>query len=201
MNTSKDPYAKIFNTLKILTIAGVLFICYSIPILAESNQEEENINHLDIIPKNISITKPDVSYAFEVKANRDTAKSYMDSLQNILDYIDSVEPELAPKTTYVGEFYITMYAATIEQCGSTSGITASGRKCTEDPTCHTVAVDPKVIPLGTYLIIEGYEGIIFRADDTGSAINGYDIDIYTDSEAESKKFNNQSNVKVWIVED
>ena len=94
-----------------------------------------------------------------------------------------------------------MYAATVEQCGSTSGITASGRKCTEDPTCHTVAVDPSVIPLGTYLMIEGYEGIIFRADDTGSAINGYDIDIYTDSEAESKKFNNQSNVKVWIVED
>ena len=200
MNTSKDQYAKIFNTLKILTIAGVLFIFYSIPILAESNQEEEHINHLDIMPKNISITKPDVSYAFKVKADRDTAKSHMDSVQTIYDYIDTVDPDIYTKK-YVGEFYITMYAATIEQCGSTSGITASGRKCTEDPTCHTVAVDPKVIPLGTYLMIEGYEGIIFRADDTGSAINGYDIDIYTDSEAESKKFNNQSNVKVWIVED
>lgn len=201
MNTSKDQYANIFNTLKILTIAGVLFIFYSIPILAESNQEEEHINHLDIIPKNISITKPDVSYAFEIKANRDTAKSHIDSVQLIYDYIDSIEPELAPKKTYVGEFYITMYAATIEQCGSTSGITASGRKCTENPECHTVAVDPSVIPLGSYLIIEGYDGIIFRADDTGSAINGYDIDIYTDSESESKSFNNQSGVKVWILED
>jgi 3D (Asp-Asp-Asp) domain-containing protein len=91
----------------------------------------------------------------------------------------------------------------LEQCGSTSGITASGRKVTADPTCHTVAVDPAVIPLGSYLIIDlpEYEGVIFRADDTGSAINGFDIDIFSESEIESKTFNNQSGVKVWIIKD
>jgi 3D (Asp-Asp-Asp) domain-containing protein len=114
--------------------------------------------------------------------------------------LDALEPE-AITLEYVGEFYITCYAATLEQCGSTSGITASGRKVTEDPTCHTVAVDPSVIPLGTYLIIEGYPGIVFRADDTGSAINGYDIDIFTTSESESKTFNNVSGAKVWIIKD
>lgn len=195
-----EDYSKIFNALQVLSIIGVFFIVCSIPALAEPPEEEELNYKIPTEPK-IVIEFPDVSYAFELKANRDTAKSHIDSVQHIYDYIDSVEPELAPKTTYVGEFYITMYAATVEQCGSTSGITASGRKCTEDPLCHTVAVDPSVIPLGSYLIIEGYDGIIFRADDTGSAINGYDIDIYTDSEAESKSFNNQSGVKVWIIED
>lgn len=189
----------IFTAITIITIISSICAFCSIPILAEPYSEEQ-ANRLVGIPK-ISIMKPNVSYAFEVKENREIAKANIDSLQDILNCIDSVEPELNPKKTYVGEFYITMYAATIEQCGSTSGITASGRKCTENPLCHTVAVDPKVIPLGTYLIIEGYEGIIFRADDTGSAINGYDIDIFTTSEAESKTFNNQSGVKVWILED
>lgn len=197
-----DDYSKIFNALQALSIIGVFFIVCSIPALAEPPEEEELNYKISTEPK-IVIELPDVSYAFEVKANVETAKQHLDSLSSIYDYIDSVEAEIVipPKTTYVGEFYITMYAATIEQCGSTSGITASGRKCTENPECHTVAVDPSVIPLGSYLIIEGYDGIIFRADDTGSAINGYDIDIYTDSEAESKSFNNQSGVKVWIIED
>lgn len=190
----------VFNIATVITIITTSIIFCSIPILAESYEDEEATNFNP--PKiEVCFTPPDFSYAFELKANRETAKGHFDSFQIILDYIDSVEPELSPRTTYVGEFYITMYAATIEQCGSTSGITASGRYCTEDPTCHTVAVDPSVIPLGSYLIIEGYDGIVFRADDTGSAINGYDIDIYTDSEAESKSFNNQSGVKVWIIED
>ena len=203
MNTnSNEDYSKIFNTLKWLSIAGIFFIALSIPALFGTTAEAEEVRVLQKskIHPEINITTPDVSYAFEVKANVDNAKEVIDNVLSIKETLDSVDPDIYTKK-YVGEFYITMYAATVEQCGSTSGITASGRKCTEDPTCHTVAVDPSVIPLGTYLMIEGYEGIIFRADDTGSAINGYDIDIYTDSEAESKKFNNQSNVKVWIVED
>ena len=197
--TTTDEYTKIFNTLAILSIVGVCFIVYSIPALAEPIDDEVPSKLAAPDFSNINITAPDVSYAFEVEANHEAAKDIIDSAQNIMNYIDTVEPE-AVTYEYVGEFYITMYAATIEQCGSTSGITASGRKCTEDPTCHTVAVDPKIIPLGSYLKIDGWPGV-YRADDTGSAIQNYDIDIYTDSEQESKQFNNQSGVKVWIIKD
>jgi len=41
---------------------------------------------------------------------------------------------------------------------------------------RTVAVDPKVIPLGSRLIIDGVGGYI--AEDTGKAIVGNKIDIY-----------------------
>lgn len=145
----------------------------------------------------------DIDNCLAVISNRQAAKTVIESALFISTLIDTVEPEAEYplELEYAGEFYITMYAATVEQCGNDLGITASGRKCTDDATCHTVAVDPAVIPLGTYLVIEGYDGIIFRADDTGSAINGYDIDIFTTSEAESKTFNNLAGVKVWIIVD
>jgi 3D (Asp-Asp-Asp) domain-containing protein len=45
-----------------------------------------------------------------------------------------------------------------------------------------VAVDPRVIPLGTELHIEGYGSAV--AADTGGAIQGQKIDLYMDSEHE-----------------
>lgn len=195
-----DMYEKIFNGMAVATVIGVGFIVASLPFVFDEPQEKELVK-MNVPMPDIQVKTPDVSFAFEVEQNREQARIVLDGLEFIKATIDTVEPECLPPLEYVGEFYITMYAATVEQCGNDLGITASGRKVTDDPTCHTVAVDPKVIPLGSYLIIEGYEGIIFRADDTGSAINGYDIDIFTTSESESKTFNNQSGVKVWIITD
>lgn len=193
-------YERIINGMAVATVIGVGFIVTALPMVFDNPQETELLK-LKYSKPDIQVKTPDVSFAFEVEQNREKARTVLDGLESIKATIDTVEPECLPPLEYVGEFYITMYAATVEQCGNDLGITASGRKVTDDPTCHTVAVDPKVIPLGTYLIIEGYEGIIFRADDTGSAINGYDIDIFTTSESESKTFNNQSGVKVWIITD
>lgn len=195
-----EMYERIFNGMAIATVVGTVFISVMIPYLLDEPQETEVLK-MKYSKPDVQVKTPDVSFAFEVEKNREQARSILDALENIQSYIDSVEPEILPPLEYVGEFYITMYAATVEQCGNDLGITASGRKVTDDPTCHTVAVDPSVIPLGSYLIIEGYDGIIFRADDTGSAINGYDIDIFTTDEYESKTFNNQSGVKVWIITD
>ena len=50
------------------------------------------------------------------------------------------------------------------------------------PSRGMVAVDPRVIPLGTELHIEGYGSAV--AADTGGAIQGQKIDLYMDSEHE-----------------
>lgn len=199
-------YDKIFNLLAVLTLVGVGFIACATPYLTEPAKTEEtplgaNLGAIRALHNNADgIKMPDPSPAFEAKATKEAAKAVIDNVLALEDVLDSIEVGYYKKT-YVGEFYLTKYAATVEQCGNDLGITASGRKVTDDPTCHTVAVDPAIIPLGSYLIIEGYEGIVFRADDTGSAINGYDIDIFTTSESESKTFNNVSGAKVWIIKD
>ncbi len=46
------------------------------------------------------------------------------------------------------------------------------------PSRGTVAVDPRVIPLGTELHIEGYGPAV--AADTGGAIQGQKVDLYMD---------------------
>lgn len=198
-------YDKVFDVLAVLTVLGVGFIAWAASVLVYTDDTAETppranvalVGRVTAITDNLHA--PDVTRALEQKATKEAAKAIIDDVLTFKDFIESIDVSYYKKT-YVGKFYITMYAATVEQCGNSLGITASGRKVTDDPTCHTVAVDPAVIPLGSYLIIEGYDGIIFRADDTGSAINGYDIDIFTTSEAESKTFNNQSGVKVWIIE-
>lgn len=73
------------------------------------------------------------------------------------------------------------------------GTTASGKPVKEGVT---VAVDPKVIPLGTKLYIEGYGTRI--AQDTGGAIKGNKLDIYIPSYEECIRLG-VPTVKVWII--
>lgn len=194
------------TTITGLSVTCVLFVAVTFPMISD-RMGSKLPNDPMVAPagfiKSVAghVGTMDVSQVYEIQANFEKAHACIDEVLHIKTMIDAIEPKIAPQTEYIGEFYLTMYACTIEQCGSTSGITASGRYCTDDPTCWTVAVDPSVIPLGTYLMIEDYPGIIFRADDTGSAVQGNMIDIYTPSEAESKSFPCHGGVKVWIIVD
>jgi 3D (Asp-Asp-Asp) domain-containing protein len=75
-------------------------------------------------------------------------------------------------------YYDNDYQSTGKRPGEPGyGITASGR-----PTQAgvTIAVDPDIIPLGTWVLIKWPDGRMEkrRADDTGRLIQGYDIDYY-----------------------
>lgn len=196
-------YERIFNALSVATVAGLLFIGCSIPALAET-EEEVNVNSSPMTMPQMTVATPDLSKAKQKKAAED-AWTKLSEAKALVEIATSVkEPRYfdIPELIYVGNFYITMYAATVEQCGNSLGITASGKKVTEDPTCWTVAVDPKVIPLGTYLKIDlpGYENVTFQATDTGGDIKNYWIDVFTESESLSKTFN-PTYAEVWIIEE
>lgn len=62
----------------------------------------------------------------------------------------------------------------------------------------TVAVDPRMIPYGTYLYIEDYGYAV--AADTGVAIKGYKLDLFFNSYSEACNWG-KKDVKVIILGD
>jgi 3D (Asp-Asp-Asp) domain-containing protein/uncharacterized protein YabE (DUF348 family) len=83
----------------------------------------------------------------------------------------------------------TAYTA---ECAGCSGTTASGR-----PAGHgIVAVDPRVIPLGTRMYIPGYGHAV--AGDTGGAIRGNRIDLGFNSNAQAFQFGRRS-ITVYLI--
>lgn len=61
-----------------------------------------------------------------------------------------------------------------------------------------VAVDPRIIPYGTHMYIEGYGFAV--AADRGSAIKNNKIDLYVPTLQEAYQFGRQYNVKVYILD-
>jgi 3D (Asp-Asp-Asp) domain-containing protein len=80
---------------------------------------------------------------------------------------------------------------------SGDGITACGTETRRDPKGYsTIAVDPRIIPLGSRVYIEGYGYAI--ADDIGGAIKGNIIDLYFNSNSEATNWGRRS-VKVYLL--
>ncbi|WP_126424669.1 3D domain-containing protein [Brevibacillus marinus] len=74
------------------------------------------------------------------------------------------------------------------------GYTATGAKAVEG---KTIAVDPKVIPLGWWVYIEGIG--FRRAEDTGSAIKGSKIDVFFENHADAVRFGRKRAKAVYII--
>lgn len=95
------------------------------------------------------------------------------------------------KGRLLGTFKCTYYTGAADEGGN---ITALGTPVTP---WYTVAVDPRVIPLGSKIRIEGYDGIFYCAD-TGSAIKGSILDIAVGSKSEASNLGVQYH-KVYLV--
>ena len=76
-------------------------------------------------------------------------------------------------------------------------ITAMGLKPVRNPSgISTIAVDPRVIPLGSKVFIPGYGYAI--ASDTGGAIKGNIIDLYLNSAQECTNWGRR-NITIYVV--
>jgi len=93
------------------------------------------------------------------------------------------------------EFYVTSTAYTAN-CNGCSGYTATGINLRANPNIKVIAVDPRVIPLGTKVYVEGYGYAI--AADKGSAIKGNKIDVFFASKADAYRWGRKT-VKIKIL--
>lgn len=99
--------------------------------------------------------------------------------------------EEAKRGRLVARMKCTFYTGSPDEGGS---ITALG---TPVIPWYTVAVDPRVIPLGSKIRIEGYDGVFYCAD-TGGAIKGNIIDIAVGSKSEANRLGVQYR-NVYLV--
>ncbi|TJZ40570.1 LysM peptidoglycan-binding domain-containing protein [Priestia megaterium] len=82
-------------------------------------------------------------------------------------------------------------------CAGCSGITATGIDLRSNPNRKVIAVDPRVIPLGSHVYVEGYGEAI--AGDTGGAIKGTRVDLFMASQSSALNWGRKT-VKLQILD-
>lgn len=105
--------------------------------------------------------------------------------------------QLASASRGTGSYGNVIYCESTAYSGG--GITATGLVPVSAYSAGrgTIAVDPRVIPLGSLVYVEGYGEAI--AADTGGAIQGNIVDIYVDSHEEAISWGRRYNVAVSII--
>lgn len=96
-----------------------------------------------------------------------------------------VEPVVLEEPTSLGTFKLTAYCGEHYPHICNDGDATNTATGATPKAGRTIAVDPKVIPLGSVVVINGHE---YVAEDTGGDIKGNRIDIHFTTHAEALQF-------------
>ena len=160
----------------------IVFLCMTICLIfasvscAELSKDNDALqNELAQIVKNLDLESKESD---KLAAELNEAISKLDKANKTILDLKDTKYELV----YMGEFKITHYCCEARKhiCGTGSGITATGTQVTAG---RTIAVDPKVIPYGTNVYIEGYGWRI--AEDCGGAVKKKHIDVAVETHKEA----------------
>lgn len=198
LNTAIEPNLKI-NLVKveIKKETEIQEIDYDVVV-----EEDSNIDSgLEEIKQDGITGEKEVVYEVVYKNGEEVSKS-VKSTKVIKEPTNKIVAQGTRKTVASRNGQLLNYKSVI-YCQSTAytggGITATGSVPVRDPNgISTIAVDPRVIPLGSLVYVEGYGQAI--ASDTGGAINGNIVDVYVDSVDEAiHGWGRKYNVAVYIL--
>ena len=145
-----------------------------------------------------------ITLLMPTKASGEVAKKQVYSF-NVDDIVDAVAEKMIevqyeleqveiPQYKSLGTFFVTAYCPCKECSGRWGNQTSTGVTAVEGVT---IAVDPSVIPYGTKVYIDGHEYI---AQDCGSAINGFDIDIFFEDHEVADEWGEQYKEVFILIE-
>lgn len=168
LNTINQGYYKNKNLSELNTIERIQKLAQTDKLLLKKEINKENIKEVkeEEIPK--ANIETEEATRVVVEADGTNENSYEASGLTIGD------------TNYLGKFKITHYCACSSCCGPyASGITASGTRATAN---RTIAVNPRQIPYGTKVLINGQ---VYIAEDCGGGIGTNCIDIFVNTHQEA----------------
>jgi len=155
--------------------------------------EADNIETISKIPELEDSVQINVLKTEYEKLQKEV-ENQREEIENMLNEVKEQQEKEEIKTIEhkdLGEFVISFYDLSIQSCGKLPthkayGISRSGfdLKGHTYKTVKVIAVDPKVIPLGSKVYIEFkdeeylYLNGIYQAVDTGNAIKNKKIDLY-----------------------
>lgn len=186
------------NSIKslILTILIVTIISY---FLWDNIQINQKLNDANV---NVQLAQN------KLKEVQDLLQIESEKALQLMGQLDDVAGELSNANTtiedlknneyeliYLGDFKLTHYCSELFEhiCGTGDGLTATGTNVTPG---RTIAVDPRVIPYGTKVYIEGYGWYV--AEDCGGGVKGNHIDIAVNFHEEAMSMG-VKNGSVWIL--
>lgn len=153
-----------------------------------------------VIIAQIVNAKEEIEVPIEVQEEDNKSYEYLSLKEEIqAPYIRAVKNEKVEEKYY--SMKITHYSAKCEGCiGFTKHLEYDVRKTTKYKGMRVIAVDPRVIPLGSIVEMQLPSGTIKAiALDIGGAIKGSRIDLLVSSEREALNLGVYKNVKVKII--
>ena len=101
---------------------------------------------------------------------------------------------------FLGEYTLTAYCPCTRCCGKNDGITATGTLAAEG---RTIAVDPRVIPYGSRVLLIFPNGTqhTYIAEDCGSGVTGSRVDVFFSDHETARVFGVQSAMAYLTKED
>ena len=165
-------------------------------------EEDSSLDHgFEEVKQNGATGEKEVVYEVVYKNGKEFSKSVKSS-KILAEPVNKVVAQgtrrvLASRDGQLLNYKSVLYVESTAYSGG--GVTATGTVPVRNPNgISTVAVDPRVIPLGTLLYVEGYGKAV--AADTGGAIKGNIIDVYVNSQEEAyNSWGRKYNVPVYIL--
>lgn len=183
----------------LLICVTVILSVYAINLTEElaltQNELYKNKEFLEQIADELDVTKEELlaetNRANELNESLSDANTMLEEANVTIDELKSDEYKLV----YIGNYKLTHYCTEKREhtCGTGTGLTATGTKVTAG---RSIAVDPKVIPYGSKVYIEGYGWR--TAEDCGGGVDGKHIDIAVDSHSHALKMGTKTG-GVWIL--
>jgi 3D (Asp-Asp-Asp) domain-containing protein len=134
------------------------------------------------------ISVPKVPNYTKVEETTQIVENSVESVEKCVPVLKETQPAYTEK-----EMVLTAYCSCAKCCGKSDGITATGTLAKQG---RTIAVDPRYIPYGTEVIIDG---VTYIAEDCGGVIKGDRIDVFFSSHEQALSFGRQTKI-VRVIE-